>query len=123
MSASRPLSADDVLTCALFVLSAGVDVLPLFRLLYAQVAASCSALATALQLRKGLKHVRGLWLESEQATSYWGKLASFWRPAHARRLAGNPHKLRFMQCAAKRLLFRHTQCKQSDQVTAVVVGF
>ena len=53
-------------------LLAGVDVLPLFRLLYAQVAASCSALATALQLRKGLKHVRILqrvpeksWLSNE----------------------------------------------------------
>ena len=45
---------------------AGVDVLPLFRLLYAQVAASCSALATALQLRKGLKHVRRFYVASRE---------------------------------------------------------
>ncbi len=47
----------DITACRLLT---GVDVLPLFRLLYAQVAASCGALATALQLRKGLKHVRSL---------------------------------------------------------------
>ena len=70
-------------------LLAGVDVLPLFRLLYAQVAASCSALATALQLRKGLKHVRILqraasrfpgqsWLSNE-----WLMLCSAWALAAA----------------------------------------
>ena len=39
-------------TCA-----TGVDVLPIFRLLYAQVAASCNGLAHALELRRGLKFV------------------------------------------------------------------
>ena len=35
-----------------------MDVLPIFRLLYAQVAASCNGLAHALELRRGLKYVR-----------------------------------------------------------------
>jgi len=35
-----------------------VDVLPIFRLLYAQVAASCNGLAHAIELRQGLKFVR-----------------------------------------------------------------
>ena len=38
--------------------AAGVDVLPVFRLLCAQVAASCNGLAHALELRQGLKYVR-----------------------------------------------------------------
>ncbi len=38
--------------------AAGVDVLPIFRLLYAQVAASCNGIANALELRQGLKFVR-----------------------------------------------------------------
>ncbi len=54
-----------------------MDVLPLFRLLYAQVAASCSALATALQLRKGLKHVRILRQGQGQAAEMlWAELAA-----------------------------------------------
>ena len=45
-------------TLTLFDFAAGVDVLPVFRLLYAQVAASCNGLAHALELRQGLKFVR-----------------------------------------------------------------
>jgi len=44
-------------TLTLFDCAAGVDVLPVFRLLYAQVAASCNGLAHALELRQGLKYV------------------------------------------------------------------